>query len=214
MNGSHNINYFCVVCRGRDRPVVEYVVEKGDKRDFLREALPKAKALQANCTLAWEQSRVGMVYGETQEDGTAYCVVTRQDFPERVVKLLVEKYAASVKSLVEDGTLSLMANASNSAKRQHDKQCVELVSTYEGYDKVRNVQDEVNKVKGTMAANIDMQLANMASAEELDDQTVAMMQQSKSFKAVGPWAQPSPPPRRVSHCCHVPPRQAVLPMPW
>ena len=34
---------------------------------------------------------------------------------------------------------------------------------YEGYDKVRNVQDEVNKVKGTMAANIDMQLANMVS---------------------------------------------------
>eukprot|EP01048_Picozoa_sp_COSAG05_P019661 COSAG05_NODE_3141_length_2291_cov_1.541515_1_plen_90_part_00 len=50
-------------------------------------------------------------------------------------------------------------------------------------DKVQSLQAEVSKVKEQMGNNIEQQMANMESAEELESKSLLMRDQASDFKA-------------------------------
>jgi hypothetical protein len=62
----------------------------------------------------------------------------------------------------------------------------ELLAKYdavENVDKVISLQDEVSKVKRQFGENINQQMANMESADELESRSLLMRDQASDFKA-------------------------------
>ena len=61
-----------------------------------------------------------------------------------------------------------------------------LLSKYDDMqssDKIQSLQNEVSKVKQQMGNNIEMQMANMESADELESKSLLMRDQASDFKA-------------------------------
>ena len=70
---------------------------------FAQEASAKVTAMAKQQQLVTEQTRMGMVFAET-DDELAYLIFVAPDYPERVAKQLVDKHARAVESMASDGT--------------------------------------------------------------------------------------------------------------
>ena len=87
----------CTLTRARLRPA-----EKTDRRNFAQEATVKVQGMAKQQQLVTDQTRMGMIFAETDDD-LAYLVFVAPDYPERVAKQLVDKHARAVESMAGDG---------------------------------------------------------------------------------------------------------------
>jgi len=159
----------------------EYKVEKSDRRNFADGVQAVLKNMSAQQTLIVNQTRMGMVYAETDEN-LAYIVFVSPSYPERVAKQIVDKHARAVESMASDGTFnSHVPEQSTSAKKGYAAVCKTLAADFEGGDKVAQVMAEVDNVKGVMSENINSAMSNLSSAEELQSATEDMKAQSSMF---------------------------------
>ena len=69
---------------------------------FAQEAGTKVTGMAKQQQLVTEQTRMGMLFAET-DDEMAYLVFVAPDYPERVAKQLVDKHARAVESMASDG---------------------------------------------------------------------------------------------------------------
>jgi hypothetical protein len=93
--------------RARLRPA-----EKTDRRNFAQEATVKVQGMAKQQQLVTDQTRMGMIFAETDDD-LAYLVFVAPDYPERVAKQLVDKHARAVESMAGDGARRLAPRPSS-----------------------------------------------------------------------------------------------------
>ena len=169
---SDGIRCFVVVDLQSGDVCLDYKTEKTDRRNFAQEASAKVTAMAKKQKLVTEQTRMGMIFAET-DDELAYLIFVAPDYPERVAKQLVDKHARAVESMAEDETFVSTAGAGQSggAKKAYAAVCKTLATEYEGGDKVSQVMREVDKVKGVMSENINQAMANLESTEALNEKT-------------------------------------------
>ena len=160
---------------------MEFKVEKADRRNFADGVKGVLSGMSAQQSLIVNQTRMGMVYAET-DDNLAYIVFVSPSYPERVAKQIVDKHARAVESMASDGTFNTHTpDQSNAAKKGYAAVCKTLAADFEGGDKVAAVMREVDQVKGVMSENINSAMSNLSSAEELQSATEDMKAQSSMF---------------------------------
>ena len=163
---SDDIRCFMVVDLQSGDVCLDYKTEKTDRRNFAQEAMAKVTAMAKQQQLVTEQTRMGMIFAET-DDELAYLIFVAPDYPERVAEQLVDKHARAVESMASDGTFDSTwgAGQSGGTKKAYAAVCKTLATEYEGGDKVSQVMREVDQVKGE---NINQAMSNLESTEELN----------------------------------------------
>ena len=167
---SDDIRCFMVADLDSGDILLDYKTEKTDRRKFAEEATAKVTGMAKQQQLVTEQTRMGMIFAET-DDELAYLIFVAPDYPERVAKQLVDKHARAVESMASDGTFDSGAGAGQSggAKKAYAAVCKTLATEYEGGDKVSQVMREIDQVKGVMSENINQAMTNLESTEALNE---------------------------------------------
>jgi hypothetical protein len=151
---------------GEDAILLDYKTEKTDRRNFTKEATEKVTAMTQNNESVLEQTKMGMIFGKTDED-LAYLIFVAPDYPESVAKHMVDKYARAVKSMTDDYMSEDGATINwGAAKKAYAAVCRTLATEYDRYDMygklkktaqvVPELADIYEKAKGTVPPKEDL----------------------------------------------------------
>ena len=171
---SDDIRCFMVADLGSGDILLDYKTEKTDRRKFAEEASAKVTEMATEQELVTEQTRVGMIFAETDDD-LAYLVFVSPDYHEEAAKQLADKHASAVNSMASDDTFQSAKGTEQSAyaKKVYAAVCKTLATEYEGGDKVAQVMREAGQVKGVMSENInqatkDLEAGNATEKDRID----------------------------------------------
>ena len=105
-------------------------------------------------------------------------------YPDRNGYQLLREFQSQI--VIDYGDVLHSAEREGGATSMVERVTTALLIKYDDIqstDKVQSLQAEVSKVKQQMGNNIEQQMANMESAEELESKSLLMRDQASDFKA-------------------------------